>query len=150
MQKHRADFDELRRARYAQLRTYRRDGTPIDTPIWFDLQADSVVFRTKLGPKIKRLNAHPAVELTACDYRGRIPSGATTFTGHATVISGAEAQAANRALHRRYGWQWNLVPLIWIPGVTNVHRHLPLRDKLRRVRNRDVWPDSAIVRVDLR
>jgi hypothetical protein len=30
-----------------------------------------------------------------------------------------------------------------------VHRGLSLREKLRRARNRNVWPDSAIVRVDL-
>lgn len=39
--------------------------------------------------------------------------------------------------------------MIKIPGVTNVHRDLPLREKLRRARDRNVWPDSAIVRIDL-
>jgi hypothetical protein len=51
-------------------------------------------------------------------------------------------------LHRRYGWQWNIVPLINVPGVTNVHRDLSLRQKLRRARDRTVWPDSAIIRID--
>jgi hypothetical protein len=50
-------------------------------------------------------------------------------------------------LHRRYGWQWNVVPLIKIPGVTNVHASLSLRERLRRARGRKVWPDSAIVRI---
>jgi PPOX class probable F420-dependent enzyme len=139
---------DLSNARYAMLRTYRRDGTSVDTPIWFDVQASSVVFRTKIGPKVKRLTAHPDVELTACDYRGRIDDGAKTFVGRATILSGAEAAKANRELHRRYGWQWNIVPLLKIPGVTNVHRGLPLREKLRRARARNVWSDSAIVRID--
>lgn len=65
------------------------------------------------------------------------------------MLSGADAQQANRLLHRRYGWQWNIVPLLKIPGVTNVHRNLGLREKLRRARNPEVWPDSAIVRIDL-
>src|SRR5215813_12976787 len=95
---------ELSRVRYASLRTHRQDGTPVDTPIWFAIQANSLVFRTKVGPKTKRLQARPDVELTACDYRGRVGSGATVFTGRATILSGAEAEAANRALHRRYGW----------------------------------------------
>jgi uncharacterized protein len=135
-------------ARYAMLRTYRRDGRAVDTPIWFDVQEQSVVFRTKVGPKTKRLAARPDVELTACDYRGRVPSDACTFAGRATILSGVEAERANRALHRRYGWQWNIVPLLRIPGVTNVHRDLPLREKLRRARDRKLWPDSAIVRID--
>ena len=151
MHKHpqRVDFrGELSRGRYAMLRTYRRDGTGVDTPIWFAFHADSFVFRTKIGPKTKRLTARPEVEVTACDYRGQIAARATTFTGRATILSGTEAADANRALHRRYGWQWNIVPLIKIPGVTNVHRDLTPREKLQRARDRNVWPDSAIVRID--
>jgi uncharacterized protein len=96
-------LSDLRSARYALLRTYRRDGTAVDTPIWFDAQASSVVFRTKIGPKTERLAACPDVELTACDYRGQVPSDAKTFAGRATILSGIEAAEANRALHRRYG-----------------------------------------------
>ncbi|MDP7735310.1 PPOX class F420-dependent oxidoreductase [Mycobacterium paragordonae] len=137
----------LDNSRYALLRSFRRDGTPADTPIWFAFDGDALVFRTKVGPKTKRLSARPDVELAACDYRGR---GATDWTsGRATVLSGADAQRANRLLHQRYGWQWNIVPLLKIPGVTNVHRDLGLREKLRRARDRGVWTDSAIVRVDL-
>jgi PPOX class probable F420-dependent enzyme len=141
-------LSELSNARYAKLRTYRQDCAAVDTPIWFDVQADSVVFRTKIGPKTKRLAGRPDVELTACDYRGRVHRDAKTFAGRATILSGVEAEEANLALHRRYGWQWNIVPLIKIPGVTNVHQGLSVREKLRRARGRKVWPDSAIVRID--
>ena len=140
---------ELSRARYTLLRSYRSDGTAVDTPIWFDIQADSVVFRTKVGPKTKRVAARPEVELTVCDYRGRVRSGATTFAGRARILAGGEAAEANRALHRRYGWQWNIIPMIKIPGITNGHENLTVREKLRRMRNRNVWPDSAIIRIDL-
>jgi uncharacterized protein len=142
------DLSELSETRYALLRTFRRDGTAVDTPIWFDVQRDSVIFRTKVGPKTKRLAARPDVELTACDYRGHVLGDAMTFAGRATILSDVEAMEANRALHRRYGWQWNIVPLIKIPGVKNVHRGLPLREKVRRGRDRNVWPDSAIVRIE--
>ncbi len=141
--------DTLNRTRYALLRSFRRDGSPVDTPIWFAVDDDrAVVFRTKVGPKTKRLSAHPEVELIACDYRGRITDPVPRY-GRAAILAGDQAEQANRALHRRYGWQWNIVPLLKIPGVTNVHRDLPLREKLRRARMRDVWPDSAIVRVEL-
>ncbi|WP_061559351.1 PPOX class F420-dependent oxidoreductase [Mycobacterium simiae] len=142
-------LQQLSTARYASLRTFRRDGTPVDTPIWFAMDGDALVFRTKAGPKTKRLTARPEVELTACDYRGRVHEGAPTLTGRATLLFGPDAERANRLLHQRYGWQWNIVPLLKIPGVTNVHRDLPLREKLRRARARGLWDDSVIVRVDL-
>ncbi|CDO29912.1 PPOX class F420-dependent oxidoreductase [Mycolicibacterium porcinum] len=141
-------LETLGRSHYALLRSYRRDGTAVDTPIWFVLDGRSALFRTKIGPKTRRLTNRPDVELVVCDYKGRI-TGSTWLTGRATVLGGDDAQAANRALHRRYGWQWNIVPLLKIPGITNVHSSLPLREKLRRARDRALWPDSAIVRVEL-
>lgn len=146
---HKPALDELSHARYALLRSFRRDGTPVDTPIWFGLDGDALLFRTKVGPKTRRLATRGDVELVACDYRGRVRRGAPTVAGRATILSGAEAERANRLLHERYGWQWNIVPLIKVPGVTNVHHDLRLREKLRRTRDRGVWADSAIVRVDL-
>jgi PPOX class probable F420-dependent enzyme len=145
---HKHSFAELSAARYALLRSFRRDGTPVDTPIWFGLDGDALLFRTKMGPKTRRLATHRDVELAACDYRGRVRPGATTVAGRATILSGAEAERANRVLRERYGWQWNIVPLIKVPGVTNVHQDLCLSEKLRRARDRGVWADSAIVRVD--
>lgn len=141
-------LDELRTTRYAMLRSFRRDGTPVDTPIWFGFDGPTVVFRTKIGPKTRRLAAQPDVELTACDYRGRVRPGAPTITGHATILSDTDADAGNRMLHERYGWQWNIVPLINVPGVTNVNRDLRLRERLRRARYRAVWPGFVIVRIE--
>ena len=144
---HTHSFDGLDTARYARLRSFRGDGTPIDTPIWFGLDGDALLFRTKVGPKTRRLTARDEVELVACDYQGRVRPDAKKVTGRATILSGNEAERANRLLHTRYGWQWNIVPLIKVPGVTNVHGDLCLRQRFVRARDRQVWPDSAIVRV---
>ncbi|NOP99796.1 PPOX class F420-dependent enzyme [Mycolicibacterium fortuitum] len=143
-----ATLEALARSRYALLRSLRRDGTTVDTPIWFVLDGRTALFRTKIGPKTRRLAAQPDVELVVCDYKGRV-TGTTWLTGRATMLAGQDAERANSALHRRYGWQWNIVPLLKIPGVTNVHRDLPLREKLRRARHRALWPDSAIVKIEL-
>ncbi len=78
------------------------------------------------------------------------PDSARTLTGQATLLSGGEAEAANRLLHKRYGWQYNLVPLLPLPGgVNNVDAALPWREKWQRVRNPNLWPGSAIVQVQL-
>jgi PPOX class probable F420-dependent enzyme len=140
-------LETLASARYAQLRTYRRDGSPVDTPIWFALDADVVTFRTKQGPKTRRIAANPTVELWPCDYRGRYVDGASALRGEATILDGAAAQRADRVLHGRYGWQYHVVPLLKVPGVKNVDHDLPLREKLRRATSRTLWPDSAVVAV---
>jgi PPOX class probable F420-dependent enzyme len=140
----------LRAARYAQLRTFRRDGRAVDTPIWFVLRGDVLVFRTKQGPKTRRIAAHPDVELWPCDYRGGYAAGSPTVRGDATILDGEAAETANTALRRRYGWQYDIVPLVKLPGVTNVDHTLPLREKFRRATMTSVWPGSAIVEVTLR
>lgn len=140
--------DDLTRARYALLRSYRADGTPVDTPIWFAIDGDALVFRTKIGPKTQRLTRDPRVEVRVCDHRGRVTGDETVFSGHAGLLDSATAATANELLRARYGWQYNVVPLLKIPGVRNVHSGLPLREKLRRARDRGLWPDSAIVRIE--
>ncbi|WP_445170185.1 PPOX class F420-dependent oxidoreductase [Mycolicibacterium sp. Dal123E01] len=142
-------MESLHTSRYAQLRTYRRDGRPVDTPIWFHLDGSTLVFRTKVGPKTKRITNDPRVELRVCDYQGRVPDGAPSVTGTAIALDGEEAARGNRQLRQRYGWQYNLVPLLPLPGVKNVDAALPWREKWARLRNPNVWPESAIVRVEL-
>ena len=142
-------MDTLRASRYALLRSYRRDGRPVDTPIWFHLDGHALVFRTKIGPKTARISNDPRVEVAACDYKGRVSAATPVMTGQAVVLSGDDAERGNRQLRRRYGWQYNLVPLLPLPGVTNVDAGLPLREKWRRWRNPNLWPESAIVRVEL-
>ena len=119
-------LEALSHSHYALLRSFRRDGTAVDTPIWFVLDGPTALFRTKIGPKTRRLTARPDVELVVCDYKGRITDG-TWLSGKATVLGGEDAQQANRALHRRYGWQWNIVPLLKIPGVKDVRSHFAIR-----------------------
>jgi uncharacterized protein len=140
---------KLASSRYAQLRTRRRDGSAVDTPIWFRLDGDTLVFRTKIGPKTRRITADPRVELWPCDYRGRYADDPATVAGAASILDGDAAESADRELHRRYGWQYNLVPLLKVPGVKNVDHDLGLREKLRRVTTNELWPDSAIVEVKL-
>lgn len=142
-------LDKLASSRYAQLRTRRRDGSAVDTPIWFHLDGDTLVFRTKIGPKTRRITADPRVELWPCDYRGRYADDPATVGGTASILDGEAAESADRELHRRYGWQYNLAPLLKVPGVKNVDHHLALREKLRRVTAKNLWPDSAIVEVKL-
>ncbi len=84
---------ELHRSRYALLRSFRRDSIAVDTPIWFAFDDDGLLFRTKMGPKTRRLAARPGVGLAACDYRGRLRAAAAAVTGHATVLSGTRPNA---------------------------------------------------------
>jgi len=115
-------------ARYASLRTFRGDGTWVETPVWFARESDHLYLRTgSATAKIRRIQRDPRVELRASDYRGRYREGAAVVTGTATIADEHEQRHAEALLKERYGWQWNVVPLIPLPGLSNPHPDLSVR-----------------------
>ena len=96
--------------KYLNLVTYRRSGTAVSTPMWF-VEEDGVLYvRTpaKSG-KVKRLRNDPHVRLVPSDGRGN-PKGAW-IDGRARILGGAQAERANRLVHRKYGWRKKLIEL---------------------------------------
>lgn len=139
-----------RSARYAALRTIRRDGTPVDTPIWFAVDGQSLVFRTPASSaKVRRLTTTPEVELRPSNWRGR-PLEGEPWHATAVVLPRDVAVTVERTLRRRYGWQWNTVPMVPVPGVKSAHRGLALRERWRLARATTLWEESVIVRLTAR
>ena len=91
---------QLRR-RHMTVVSYRRDGTPIATPVWFAVVDGRVVFRSLAhAHKVRRITRDPRVLVAPCSARGR-PVG-FPVQGRATVLAGSAAAAAEQALRRRY------------------------------------------------
>ena len=61
--------------KYLSLTTYRRDGTPVSTPVWF-VEADGRIFVITAANsyKAKRLRRNPAALVAPCTARG-VPQG---------------------------------------------------------------------------
>jgi PPOX class probable F420-dependent enzyme len=96
------------------LTSYRRDGTPVRTPLSLAVDGHRAVFRTyERAWKTRRLRRNPRIELTPCTATGR-PTGSSTF---ATVrrLDGPEAVHAARLLRRKY-------PLLHGVSVPLAHR----------------------------
>ena len=91
-------------ARHLLLTTFRRDGSPVPTPVWFVPDGDDLWIVTTAGSgKVKRLRADDRVELAACTRLGRPRSA--PVRGTARVLGADEAQVQGQALADRYGWQ---------------------------------------------
>ncbi|MEZ5144518.1 MAG: PPOX class F420-dependent oxidoreductase [Acidimicrobiales bacterium] len=94
----------LDREQYVSLTTFRRDGTPVPTPVWFAVDGDTVVVVTHASAgKLKRLRNDPTVRVVPCDARGGVKAGATELAGTARVLDGEDATRASTVLHRKYG-----------------------------------------------
>ena len=83
------------------LTTYRRDGTPVSTPVNVAVDGDRIFFRTyEQAGKFKRLRNNPAVDIAPSTWRGR-PTGPVQ---HATVrlLSGRDDARAAELIDRKH------------------------------------------------
>jgi uncharacterized protein len=83
------------------LTTYRRDGTPVGTPVHIAVEGNHAFIRTwDTTWKLKRMRNNPEVEIAPSTTLGK-PTG-PAIHARATVLSGAEAAHAARVLARKY------------------------------------------------
>ena len=98
----------LARAQYMRLTTFRKSGDPVSTPVWFALVGDLayVVSDDPLG-KVKRIRNNGRVRVAPSNFRGT-PKGGDLDAAATIVADLDELDLSERALHKRYGWQWRL------------------------------------------
>lgn len=110
-------LDDLRDQRYISLETYRRNGNPVRTPVWFAENGGRLyLYSAADAGKVKRIRHTPRVAFTPSDARGRISDSAIWLQGNARILSQEEARNAHKLLVEKYGWQRRLIDLFWFMG----------------------------------
>ncbi|MFN8080824.1 MAG: PPOX class F420-dependent oxidoreductase [Kineosporiaceae bacterium] len=106
-----AALDLLGESAYVRLTTFRKNGTPVPTPVWVVRDGDHLLVTSNAtAGKVKRLGHTPRVTLTPCDVRGRVADGAVEHEGTAVVIRDADQQRRlNQLLIAKYGIQARLL-----------------------------------------
>lgn len=107
------------------LTTYRRDGTPVGTPVNVAVEGDRAFVRTwDTAWKLGRIRNDPEVEVCPSTARGR-PTG-PAVRARARVLEGEESAHASRLLARKYPVSHGvLVPLFHrLRGNVTVHIEL--------------------------
>ena len=93
---------DIRGCKRSLLVTFRRDGTPVPTPVWAAEADGHLYVRTeRTAGKVKRLRNNPSLLVAPCTVRGK-PLG-NPFEAVARMLSRAEEPVAERALATRYG-----------------------------------------------
>jgi len=113
------------RQRTVLLTTYRRDGTPVGTPVNIAVEGDRAFVRTfDRAWKAKRLRNNPLAEIAPSTLRGK-PTG-PAIRVRARLLSGDEASQAARALDSKYRiLQSVMVPLAHrLRGYKTLHYEL--------------------------
>ncbi|MDZ4766563.1 MAG: PPOX class F420-dependent oxidoreductase [Chloroflexota bacterium] len=105
-------FLHLQGHQYMSLTTFRKNGQPVPTPVWFAQVGDKlyVVTQGESG-KVKRIKYNAQVEVAPCDVRGSILGG--LHEAMARILPPADFQHGNRALSQKYGLPYRLFKLMW-------------------------------------
>jgi uncharacterized protein len=100
--------------KYILLTSFRRDGTPVSTPVWsIPLGEDTIGFWTSSGSgKAKRLAHTARVTVQPCDGRGRVKSGSAPVEASARLVAGEEYEAIRSAVLAKYGFMTKVTKLI--------------------------------------
>ncbi|CAM5710983.1 MULTISPECIES: PPOX class F420-dependent oxidoreductase [Streptomyces] len=103
-------LQDFARSEYVSLTTFRKNGTPVATPVWAAAEGDVLYVWTRSDSwKVKRLRNSGKVVVTVCDVRGRIAEGAPSAEGEARLLDENGTRAARGLLARKYTWKFWLV-----------------------------------------
>jgi PPOX class probable F420-dependent enzyme len=93
---------------YVSLRSFKRDGGAVDTPVWAaPLDGKLVVFTLRDSFKVKRIRRNPRVQVATCGVFGTVTGAWIEGTCRLVDDAGHEARAY-AALDAKYGWQMRL------------------------------------------
>ena len=93
------------------LTSFRRDGTPVGTPVSVAVDGDRAFIRSfRESGKVKRILRNPDVTVAPCTLSGKVTGAA--LPARARVLSGEDARRASQAISRKHRLlQGLLVPL---------------------------------------
>ncbi len=104
-------FAVLADARYISLKTYRRNGTAVPTPVWF-AEHEGLLYALTLSNsgKIKRIRHTATVDVAPCRANGTTTGD--YISAKAFILDNQGAQQVEHLLTRKYGWQKRLFDLM--------------------------------------
>ena len=100
--------------KFVSLTTFRKDGTPVATPMWIGRDGDHLFVWTPADSwKAKRARNNPKVVLVECSRGGKVRDGAQPVDGVAEVIADpATIQRLAGVIRRKYGFEFIVVTFI--------------------------------------
>jgi uncharacterized protein len=96
-------FQYLNGQQYISLTTFRKNGQPVPTPVWFaEHDGKLYVYSGAKAGKIKRLGHTARVTLAPCTFRGQVVGAAVDGTAR-LLTTPDERKLAEDGLNRKYG-----------------------------------------------
>jgi uncharacterized protein len=113
--------DLMARSVCMNMRSFRKDGTPVDTPLWVVTHGGKLASYTDdRSFKFKRVRRNPQVEVAACDVWGR--RSTPWYQAACRIVEAPEQRERIFALIRqKYGIHWYMS--LWGSLLTGRTKH---------------------------
>jgi PPOX class probable F420-dependent enzyme len=103
------DTTTLAQERYVSITTFKRDGTPVSTPVWVAGEDGTLLVWSAAGSwKVKRIRRDGHVRVAPCSVRGAVRGPAVD--ADATILD--ETATVSALLARKYGLVYRAVGLL--------------------------------------
>ena len=97
------DPTELANEEFVSITTFKRDGTPVSTPVWVvGENGNLLVISEAESWKVKRIRRDGHVRITPCSARGATRGEAVD----AEATLDPDTKTVEELLARKYGWQY--------------------------------------------
>jgi len=104
-------FDQFIDQKYLSLETYKRDSTPIQTPVWFVTENDQLYITTKeTTGKVKRLRNNQNARIAVCSMKGDIKSD-WIDVGLEKIPEESDVEKIVKLRKKKYGFSARLISM---------------------------------------
>ena len=88
---------------YLNLESVKRDGTPVQTPVWFaEDRGVLYVYTLANAGKVKRIRRNPRIRIAPCAMRGKVIG--PWVEAEASIVDATTAAHGHALLRQKYGW----------------------------------------------
>ena len=104
-------FNQFIDQKYLSLETYKRDNTPVQTPVWFVIDNDQLYITTKeTTGKVKRLRNNQNARIAVCSMKGDIKSN-WVDVGLEKIPEESNVEKIVKLRKKKYGFSARLVSM---------------------------------------
>jgi uncharacterized protein len=117
--------------KYLALTTFKRDGTPVTTPVWAaPMDGETVGFWTSSGSgKAKRLAHTAKVIVQPSDGRGRVKPGTSPTEATAVLVTGPQLEGIRVKIKAKYGFMCHVTKFLGTVGGIIKRKRIPYGDR---------------------
>ena len=122
-------LDQFIDQKYLSLETYRKDKTPVKTPVWFVIDNDQLYITTReTTGKVKRLRNNQNARISVCSMKGDIKSSWIDVSLEKTSEE-SDVEKIVKLRKKKYGFSARLISMFTSQKGKTIAYSIVIRDE---------------------